>query len=66
MLAELEKARGIPKGKEKGVKNVFDEIMAENFQNLTKETDIMSRSTVISKQDEFKEKYRRQSNMAKE
>lgn len=40
MLAELEKARGIPKGKEKGVKNVFDEIMAEKFSHLRKETDI--------------------------
>ena len=28
------------KEKEKGVENVFEEIMAENFPNLKKETDI--------------------------
>ena len=33
---------GVPKGKEreKIIKNVFEEIMAENFPNLRKETDI--------------------------
>lgn len=33
---------GVPEGEErqKGVENVFDEIMAENFLNLMKETDI--------------------------
>ena len=33
---------GIPEGeeKEKGIKNVSEEIMAENFPNLKKETDI--------------------------
>ena len=32
---------GIPKGeeREKGIENVFEEIMAENFPNLKKETD---------------------------
>ena len=30
---------GIPEGKEKGIKNIFEEIMAENFPNL-KDTDI--------------------------
>ena len=33
---------GIPKGeeREKGIENVFEEIMAENFPNLKKETDM--------------------------
>ena len=33
---------GIPGGKDskKGIKNVFEEIMAENFPSLKKETDI--------------------------
>ena len=33
---------GIPEGggKEKGIENVFEEIMTENFTNLKKETDI--------------------------
>ena len=33
---------GIPKGeeREKGIENVFEEIMAKNFPNLKKETDI--------------------------
>ena len=33
---------GIPEGKEreKGIENVFEEIMAENFPNLKRETDI--------------------------
>ena len=33
---------GIPEGEERemGIKNVFEEIMAENFPNLKKETDI--------------------------
>ena len=33
---------GIPEGeeREKGVENVFDKIMAENFQKFKKETDI--------------------------
>ena len=33
---------GISEGEErdKGIENVFDEIMAENFPNLKKETDI--------------------------
>ena len=30
---------GIPEG-EKGIENVFEEIMAENFPHLKKETDI--------------------------
>ena len=34
--------RGIPVGEERetGIENVFEEIMAENFPNLRKETDI--------------------------
>jgi len=33
---------GIPKGEErgKGIENVFEEIMAEKFPNLKKETDM--------------------------
>ena len=33
---------GIPKGEERGkvIENVFEEIMAENFPNLKKETDM--------------------------
>ena len=33
---------GIPEGeeREKGIKNVFEEIMAKNFPNLKKKTDI--------------------------
>ena len=33
---------GIPEReeREKGIENVFEEIMAENFQNLRKETDV--------------------------
>ena len=32
---------GLPEGeeREKGIENVFEEIMAENFPNLNKETD---------------------------
>ena len=35
---------GIPEGeeREKGIKNVFEEIMAENFPNIKKETDIQA------------------------
>ena len=31
---------GIPEGEERGIKSVFEEIMAENLANLKKETDI--------------------------
>ena len=33
---------GIPEGeeREKGIENVFEEVMAENFPNLKKDTDI--------------------------
>ena len=31
---------GVPEGEENGIKNVFEETMAENFPNLKKETDI--------------------------
>ena len=36
---------GIPDGEEKewGIENIFEEIMAENFQNLKKETDIQTK-----------------------
>ena len=35
---------GVPESeeREKGIKNVFEEIMAENFPNLQKETDIQA------------------------
>ena len=34
---------GVPEGeeREKGIKNIFKEIIAENFPNLKKETDIL-------------------------
>ena len=34
--------RGVPEGKkrQKGIKNIFEETVAENFPNLKKETDI--------------------------
>ena len=36
---------GIPKGEERGkeIENIFQEILAENFPNLKKETDIQNR-----------------------
>ena len=36
--------KGIPEGeeREKGIENLFEEIMAENFPNLKKETDIQT------------------------
>ena len=36
---------GIPKGeeREKGIENIFEEIMAESFPTLKKETDIQNR-----------------------
>ena len=30
----------VPEGEEKGIKNVFEEMMAENFPNLKKEINI--------------------------
>ena len=38
--------------REKGIENVFNEIMAENFPNLKKETDMYTGSTEGPKQDE--------------
>ena len=48
---------GISEGKEreKGIKNVFEEIMAENFPNLKKENKYPG--TGSSKQDETKQTY---------
>ena len=31
---------GVPEGTDKGAENIFEEIVAENFPNLEKETDI--------------------------
>ena len=47
---------GIPEGeeREKGIKNVFEEIMAENFPNLGKETYPGTGSTEGPKQDKPK------------
>ena len=44
----------VPEGeeREKGVENVFDAIMAENFPNLKKETDIQVQEAESPKQDE--------------
>ena len=42
--------------RERGIENVFEEIMAENFLNLKKETDIQVQGrTQGSKQDEHKQ-----------
>lgn len=43
------------KESERGIKNVFDEIVSENFLNLKKETDIQVQETQSSKQDEHEE-----------
>ena len=47
----------IPNGKdsEQGIKNLFKEIMTENFPNLVKEIDIQVQEAQIPKQDEPKE-----------
>lgn len=47
------------KKREKGIKNVFDQIMAENLTNLKKETDTRTRSTEDSKQDEAKQTHKK-------
>ena len=47
---------GVPEERrEKGVKNVLDEIIAENLPNLKKETDIQVKEAQSPKQDEPKE-----------
>ena len=47
----------IPEGeeREKGAENLFEEIIAENFPNLGKETDIQVQETLSPKQDQPKE-----------
>ena len=40
---------------EKGTKNLFEEIMSENFTNLGKDTDIQAQETQSLKEDESKE-----------
>ena len=49
---------GVPEGeeREKGAKNIFEDITAENFPNLGKETDYLGPgSTKTPKQDQLKE-----------
>ena len=50
---------GIPDGeeREKGIENIFVEIMAENFSKLKKETAIQLQETKDPKQDELKQVY---------
>ena len=43
------------KESERGIKNVFDEIVSENFLNLKKDTDIQVQEAQSSKQDEHEE-----------
>ena len=38
-----------------GIKNVFEEIMAEDFPSLKKETDVQVQEAQSSKQDELKQ-----------
>ena len=48
---------GVPEGeeREKGMETLFEEIMAENFPNLAKETDIQVQESQKCKRDEPKE-----------
>ena len=48
---------GIPEGegRERGILNLFEVIMDENFPNLKKETDIEAQEAQCPKQDENKQ-----------
>ena len=47
--------RGLRRRREKGEENIFEEIIAENFPNMGKETDIQVQESQSPKQNQPKE-----------